>query len=103
MAVASGVGFIMIVLIAVPIIAIIVIALSKNKDSGMGMKISKREKAKVKVISKRTEGSKNYVIFELVDGARIELVVKSADFADLREGDSGTLDYNGIRFNKFEL
>ncbi|TVX88208.1 DUF2500 domain-containing protein [Paenibacillus agilis] len=43
----------------------------------------------------------HYVAFELRDGSRIELQVKSKEYGLIAEGDQGTVSYQGTRFLSF--
>ncbi len=43
-----------------------------------------------------------YVTFELEDGGRMELPVRGNDYGILFEGDSGVLNWQGTRFNRFQ-
>ena len=43
-----------------------------------------------------------YVTFEMPDGDRREFSVRGQDYGLLAEGDRGTLNFQGTRFNSFE-
>lgn len=68
------------------------------------------ETARVKVIAKRQNflhsGNANqtlhYVTFELPDGQRQELRVRSEAYGQLIEGDVGELTYQGTRYHNFQ-
>lgn len=102
----------MFVIVPLLIVGVIVFMVIKGLTTWTSNNAAEVMNERARVVSKRiqvhggsgdTSSSTTYfVTFEFMDGGRIELRVRGSVYGLLVEGDQGTLNYQGTRFNDFQ-
>ncbi|WP_282936497.1 DUF2500 domain-containing protein [Paenibacillus sp. RC67] len=100
------------VIVPIFIVGVIVVMVVKGLSTWAGNNAAEVVNTQARVVSKRIEVSGGsgdtsssttyFVTFEFPDGRRIELRVRGSVHGLLVEGDQGTLNYQGTRFNDFQ-
>ncbi len=99
------------VLILILILSVFVLTIVKGISTYANNNAAEIMSVNCKVVGKRSDvwggsgdssaSTRYYITFEFEDASRLELNVKAKQYGYIIEGDSGTLNYQGTRFNTF--